>query len=477
MTNLKKGSVLTIEIQDLAFGGKGISKLKTDQGELAVFVPNTIPKQKVKARIFKKRKNFIECKLLEVIEPSPLEVKLAYQPISGAPYLSLPIDLQMDYKQKNTLELFKRLGKIHDVDNLFDEYISSPSIFHYRNKMEYAFSQIEFDLEKNDVVDNSFALGSKRRGTWWMVESLKKDSGIFDQEFETKLNQIEQFLFETGLPAWHPPQKKGFFRYLTVRKSYSDNKLLINLTTSDSNLKEFNKQNFTTFISELFSDRLAGLLHTVNSSLGERANNLDNSYDLLYGENKIEEEILNLKFDISIQSFFQTNPKSAEKLYKKVIEYVLEDCNYIKDDFVLDLFCGTGTIGQLISKHTKCNVIGVDIVKEAIDNAKINAKKNNIETAKFYTEDVGKFLKSNPDYLGKIKTIILDPPRGGIVPKTLKKIIELGAKRIVYVSCNPATQSRDFETFFEFGYKLIKISLVDQFPHTAHIESVALLVK
>lgn len=472
--SLKRGNVLEFEIQDLAFGGKGITKLPTPEGELVVFTPNTIPGQKVKARIFKKRKKFLECKLLEITERSPLETEFNYQPISGAPYITLPIEEQQKYKLKNTLELYKRIAKVTNVDEVFDEFISSPSIFHYRNKMEYAFSSIEYKLDGKPEVDNSFALGSKKRGTWWIVENLAKDSGIFDAEFEDNLHKVTEYLEGTGLPAWHPPKKEGFYRYFTVRKSYYSNQLLINLTTSLTRINEFDKKGFVDFIIGLFGERVAGIIHTINDSLGERAGNEDNTYEVLFGENRLEEHLLDLSFDVSIQSFFQTNPKSAERLYAKVIDYVMDGFEYTNEDNVMDLFCGTGTIGQLIAKKTGVNVVGVDIVEEAIENAKVNAQKNEVENTKFFAADVGKFLKEYPDYNGKIKTIVLDPPRGGIAPKTLDKVIAIDAERIVYVSCNPATQSRDIEILKKGGYRLDKISLVDQFPHTSHIESIAL---
>ena len=470
--DLKRGSVLELTIEDMAFGGKGISKIAVGEGMMAVFVPNTIPGQKVKARIFKKRKRHLECKLLEVIAHSPDEVEIDYQPISGAPYITLSVEKQREYKQNTTLEQYRRIGKVDNIEELFDTYIESPTSFHYRNKMEYAFSTIRFELETEEVLDDEFALGFKRRGTWWMVEDLNNDSGLFDVEFESKLKEIRTFLKKTGLPAWHPPKKHGFYRYLTVRKSYFNNQLLLNLTTSKTRLEEFDKQAFVDCVLDLFGDRVAGILFTINDSLGERAHNDKNDYEMLYGENLIQENLLGLSFEVSMQSFFQTNPKSAERLYSKVIDYVMEDTEYSKEDTVMDLFCGTGTIGQLISKKTGVQVIGVDIVAEAIENAKENAKRNEVETAKWFPADVGKFLTQYPEYEGKIKTIVLDPPRGGIAPKTLVKVCKIGAQRIVYVSCNPATQSRDIEVLKEYGYEMKKISFVDQFPHTSHIEAI-----
>lgn len=474
---IKKGNILEIEIEDMAFGGKGLAKLQVGESKIVMFVPNTIPGQKVKARIFKKRKKHLEGKLIEIVSPSPEEVKMDFQPISGAPYLTLPVEKQREYKQRTTIEQYRRIGKVANIEELFDTYIESPASFHYRNKMEYAFSTIRYDFEQQETLDDEFALGFKRRGTWWIVESLDKDSGLFDEEFENKLKEVRDYLEKTGLPAWHPPKKHGFYRYLTVRKSFANNQLLLNLTTSATGLVHFDKQAFVDFVLGLFGMRVAGILHTINDSLGERSHNDENEYEMLFGENLIQENLLGLSFEVSMQSFFQTNPKSAERLYSKVIEYVMEGTVYSEEDTVMDLFCGTGTIGQLISKKTGVQVIGVDIVSEAIENAKENAKRNNVKTAKWFAADVGKFLTQYPQYAGKIKTIVLDPPRGGIAPKTLLKVSQINAQRIVYVSCNPATQSRDIEVLKENGYDMIKISFVDQFPHTAHIEAIAIFEK
>ena len=179
-----------------------------------------------------------------------------------------------------------------------------------------------------------------------------------------------------------------------------------------------------------------------------------------------------------MKSFFQTNPKCAEKLYSKVVDYALENKDAINNTVVLDLFCGTGTIGQIVaSKSNNAKIVGVDIVASAIEDAKENAKRNHIEGLEFYAADVGKFLTEHPEFKTKIRTIILDPARAGIAPKTLKKIINLDAERLVYVSCNPATQARDTEQLMQAGYEIKKLSLVDQFPHTAHIETVVLFEK
>ena len=177
-----------------------------------------------------------------------------------------------------------------------------------------------------------------------------------------------------------------------------------------------------------------------------------------------------------MQSFFQTNPKCAEKLYQKVVDYVKDSKQ--KQKVIMDLFCGTGTIGQILSNNIPdAQVIGVDIIPQAIEDAKKNAERNSIRDLKFIAEDVGKFLQEYPQYKGNISTVVIDPPRAGIAPKTLNKVVQLNAARIVYVSCNPVTLARDTKYLLNEGYQLKKLSFVDQFPHTSHIESIALFEK
>jgi 23S rRNA (uracil-5-)-methyltransferase RumA len=189
------------------------------------------------------------------------------------------------------------------------------------------------------------------------------------------------------------------------------------------------------------------------------------------------ETLLDLQFEISMESFFQTNPKSAERLYNKAIEYAQTYFD-LKGEVLMDLFCGTGTIGQIMANRIAgVKVIGVDIVPEAIEDAKRNAERNQIKNLDFYAADVGKFLIEYPNFTDTIHTIMLDPPRAGIAPKTLQKIMNLNAKQIVYISCNPATQARDAKDLLANGYTMKKLSLVDQFPHTSHIEAVALFLK
>ncbi|PWH87241.1 23S rRNA (uracil(1939)-C(5))-methyltransferase RlmD [Brumimicrobium oceani] len=462
----------------MAFGGKGIARIHDENGAFVLFVQNAFPGQKVLARIVKKRKKHAECSLLKVLERSPQEIPSEYQEISGGPYIHVPPIIQEEQKKKVTLEVYRRLGNLQNIEELFDEFIPSPEHYHYRNKMEYSFSRIEHDIDSDEEIDDAFALGFKHRGTWWKVESLNKASGLFDAQWENFLKEFRSFLFETGLPAWHPPRKDGFFRHIVVRKSFYEDKLLINLVTSSEGIEDFDLEAVANFLKDKMGDRIAGFQHTINDNVADRAKIENGDCILAFGKDHVIEELNGLFFEISMESFFQTNPKSAERLYNKALDYVFEGDRSLKGKVVMDLFCGTGTIGQLLTQRTDdTKIIGVDIVAEAIADAKRNAKRNNITGVEFFAADVGKFLKAYPHYEGKIDTIVLDPPRAGIAPKTLLKVIQLGAQRIVYISCNPSTQARDIKTLEEHGYTTKKISLVDQFPHTSHIEAIGLFEK
>lgn len=474
MNNLVPGQEIELDILDFAFGGQGIAKVPTEKGDLVIFVNHAIQGQKVLARINTHKRRHIEASVIRILQPSPMEIPQPYQRFSGAPYINIPIEKQHAFKKKSVLDLYQRIGKIESPETFFDVLINSPEDYFYRNKMEYSFSAIRHEGAENKDYDD-FALGFKYTGTWWKVENLNRPNGLFDEEFEKALPVIRKFFENSELPAWHPPKKEGFYRFLIVRKSFAENQLLVNLVATSAYDTRFDKPGFVALLKELFNLRLAGVIYTLNDDVADRAKLDQGPSELLFGRDFVTEHLLGLKFKISMQSFFQPNPLCAEKLYAKVVDYTRED-NRKEDGVVMDLFCGTGTIAQLIaSQLPQTQVIGVDIVDEAIENAKENARLNQINNVKFHAADVGKFLLEYPQYQGKINTVIMDPPRAGIAPKTLRKVMRLKAERMVYVSCNPATQSRDLAELIACGYRLIKFSIADQFPHTAHVECIALL--
>ena len=347
MDILKRGQIVELEVQDFAFGGKGISRISTPDGLFPIFIEHAFPGQTVLARIVVKRKRHAEASLLKVINRSLIEEIIDVQQISGAPYIFVPIHEQIRLKQSSTIDVYSRLGGILNAKDLFDEYIASPLDYNYRNKMEYSFSSIEHDIHSDSEIDDSFALGFKHRGTWWKVENLDKESGLFDQDWENRLSEFKEFLKGTGLDAWHPPQKRGFFRHIVVRKSFHQNKLLVNLVTSSEGLNQFDADEAGRKLKQLYGDRIAGFQHTVNDNIADRAKIENGSSRLIFGDSKVIERLSGLDFEISMESFFQTNPKCAELLYQKALDYVFEEVN-LDGKVIMDLFCGTGTIGQLI---------------------------------------------------------------------------------------------------------------------------------
>ncbi len=467
---LKKGNLYEMEVHDLSFGGKGICRWETEQGQFIIFIPNTIPGQLISARIVKLRKKHAEARLMKVLKPSDLEIETGYQEVSGAPFATLPMEKQRFYKQRDSLDQFSRIGH-KEISEVFTGYIPSPKDWAYRNKMEYSFSAIIWGHEEEKAIDG-FGLGFKRRGMWWCVDDLKKPSGLFDIEFESKLQEIKKYCEASGLTAWHAPKAHGFFRSMVVRYSFVEDKFLIALQTSSDDQGRFDMIDFAGFLDGLFPMRIAGVIHTVNDHEGDRFDYMEGASRLISGQDHLFEELCGLKFKISLSSFFQTNPASAEKLYTSVIDLSQSLPN---EGVIMDLFCGTGTIAQLLARAIKGpKIIGVDIEESSISDARMNAHLNGLDDVEFHAADVGKFLAEHPEYKGQISTVILDPPRAGIAPKSLVKVIELNAEYIIYVSCNPSTQARDTTILKGAGYALTHYHLVDQFPHTSHIEGVAL---
>jgi 23S rRNA (uracil-5-)-methyltransferase RumA len=479
----RKNEPLILDVEDIAFGGKGIARITTDRGPFVVFIQNAFPGQKVEARVVKCKARHAECRLEEVIERAACEVDMKFQEIPGAPYARVPLEIQHDTKAKTALDLYKRIGGVEDIEAIYEGFIPSSKNWHYRNKMEYSFSSIVHNPETGEK-DDGFGLGFKKRGTWWAVENLNGDSGLFDAQVENFLHQLKQWFEKSSLPAWHPPKREGFYRFLVVRRSEANQKLLFNLVTSSDGLDHFDQTEFVKILTTEFGDRLQGVLHTLNDDKGDRVEARSGSSKLIYGEPFITETLHGLDFGIEMSSFFQTNPSCAERLYAEVIAAVDAPRHGAsalpnKDDgkYIMDLFCGTGTIAQMLARHTGRSIIGVDIVEQAIEDARKSANNNGTQNVEFHAADVGKFLLEFPEYKGRIESIVLDPPRAGISPKTLRKVIRLGAERLVYVSCNPATQARDIVTLREFGYELKRLKLVDQFPHTAHVEAIAVFEK
>ena len=450
---MKKNDFIEVMINDIAFPNKGKGIVE----DMPITVKNTIPGQKVMARITKKKNGNLEGELREILERSPLETEKGcshFELCGGCSYQ------RISYKEENKIKenmVKKILDNAGISDYEFEGLLPAPEEKAYRNKCEFSFG----DSEK----DGDLALGMRKRNSFYEVVTLK-DCNIVDNDFLRIINTTLEFFTENNIPFYHKKRHDGQLRHLVVRKAAFTGEILINLiTTSDYT---FNPEDYAKAILDTeLSGKIAGILHTINDSLADVVQSDETK--ILYGNDYFYENLLGLKFKISAFSFFQTNSKGAEKLYSVVREYAGDTSGKV----VFDLYCGTGTIGQIMSEGSK-KVIGIEIVEEAVEAAKINAELNGITNCEFIAGDV---LKKVDELEDKPDLIIVDPPRDGINPKAILKIIDFGAEEIVYVSCKPTSLARDLQVFEANGYKTVKVKCVDMFPRTQHVETVVLLAK
>ncbi|MBT3349054.1 23S rRNA (uracil(1939)-C(5))-methyltransferase RlmD [bacterium] len=458
---IEPGTVLDVEIVDLAFGGSGVAKVE----DFVIFVDGGITGQRVRARIKKVKKRFAEAVAVEVLSRSKFEKIPDLQLVPGAPWITIPVEMQREIKKKQTVDLYKKFVQF-DLETVWDEFVKSPQEFWYRNKMDFLFG---ID------ADGNFALGSKKRGQFQIVESLEKPCGLFDEFFEKLVPEIRKFCEKTKLPPLDE-KSAGFFESLVVRRSCVENKFLVEIVTAGTDAK-FDPKLLADFLSKKMGERFGGIFHTQKIRTDSR--HTEQKSTLILGSPKLREVLGGLEFEISRDSFFQPNPAAAAELYKKVVQFL----DLKSGESVLDLFCGTGTIAQMVAKNfPNSRVIGVEIVESAVEDAKKNAEKNEIKNVTFACADVRKWLKAhNFSCVGKAnrgtEVMVLDPPRAGIETKSLERIIERAPGKIIYVSCNPSTQARDAKILMAAGFRLEKFALVDQFPHTAHVETVAQFVR
>ena len=259
------------------------------------------------ARVVKCKSKYAECKLEDVLERSPSEQAIPYQEIPGAPYAHLPIADQHAMKEQTALELYRKIGNVEHLDQVYQGLIGSPENWHYRNKMEYSFSAIVHNSETGEKEDR-FGLGFKRRGTWWAVEDLNRDSGLFDADVENAMPHLRDWFSSTGLPAWHPPRREGFFRFLVVRKSIATQRLLINLVTTSDGITDFDQNAFTAKLQATLGNRVQGVLHTINDDKGERVEARAGASTCIYGDPFVTETLHGLDFDVEMASFFKPIP-------------------------------------------------------------------------------------------------------------------------------------------------------------------------
>ena len=449
---MKKGDIFEGKVIRTEFPNKGIIDIEGQK----VIVKNALEGQVVRFSINKKRRDKVEGRLLEVIEPSPLEQPATCKHFGicgGCRYQNLSYEQQLDLKKRQVEELIEKNGLSFDIENIY----GSPITEGYRNKMEFTFG----DEEK----DGPLALGMHKKNSFYDIVTLD-DCRIVDPDFNVLLQAILKYFKEKGETYFHKIRHEGFLRHLVMRRSVKTGDILINLvTTTQSRLDESEFVNM--ILSQKIDGKVVGILHTLNDNLADVVQSDETK--TLYGQDYFYEYLYNMRFKISPFSFFQTNTLGAEVLYDKVREYVGET----KDKLVYDLYTGTGTIAQMLAPVAS-KVVGVEIVEEAVEAAKKNAVDNHLDNCEFIAGDV---LKVVDNLTQKPDILVLDPPRDGIHPKALRKIINFNVDEMVYVSCKPTSLMRDLLVFREAGYEVKRCCLVDMFPGTVHVETVVLLSK
>ena len=466
---MKKGQMCEGIVEKVKFPNKGIVKVEDSE----VTVKNTIPGQKVSFVINKKRKGKAEGRLLEILEKSELENAEAncphYGVCGGCNYQTLPYEEQLKLKAGQVLELMKAV--VPNAADIFEGIRKSPQQFGYRNKMEYTFG--------DEVKDGPLALGMHKRGSFYDIVTVD-ECRIVDDDYRKILGATVAYFRAQDIPFYHRMRHEGYLRHLLVRKAVKTEEILIDLITTTQEICAGESCVNETALLDGWKEQLlaleldgsiAGILHTKNDSVADAVKN--EGTEILYGQDYFYEELLGLKFRISPFSFFQTNSLGAEVLYQTAREYIGDSLDEKSEKTVYDLYSGTGTIAQILSPAAK-RVIGVEIVEEAVEAAKENAQLNQLENCDFIAGDVLKvldYIEEKPDF------IVLDPPREGIHPKALEKIIRYGVDRMIYISCKPTSLQRDLEVLQAQGYVVERICCVDMFPGTVHVETVVLLSK
>ena len=461
---MKKGDIFEGVIEYIDFPNKG--RVMAD-GQV-ITVKNGIPGQKIRAMINKKKGQRLEARLLEVLEKSPLETQPPvchnFPACGGCLYQTMSYDAQLSMIETQVRHLLdpviQKCGQTDEAghpDYMFEGILSSPCQYGYRNKMEFSFG--------DDHKDGPLTLGLHKKGSTYDILTVD-DCKIVHKDFTTILTAVLEYFHENPAPYYKKMQHTGYLRHLLIRRAQTSGEILVNLVTTSQE-----SHDLAPLVEKVLSlpleGTIVGFLNIINDSLADVVQSDETR--ILYGRDYFYETILGLKFKITPFSFFQTNSLGAEVLYSAARKYIGDTDNKT----VFDLYSGTGTIAQILAPVAK-KVIGVEIVEEAVEAAKENARLNHLDNCEFIAGDVLKMLDTiseRPDF------IVLDPPRDGIHPKALEKIIDYGVDRMIYISCKPTSLARDLETLMARGYRVEKVCCVDMFPGTVHVETVVLMSK
>ena len=451
---MKKGQIYEGIIERVDFPNKGI--VFVPEEEQYVTVKNGIPGQKIRFMINKFKRGNAEGRLLEVLEKSPLETRepvcSIFPACGGCMYQTMPYEEQVKMKEGQIRRIMDPVVK---GEYVFEGVKHSPKEFHYRNKMEFSFG--------DEFKDGPLSLGLHKKGSTYDVLTAG-DCQLVHEDMDKILLCVLNYFKERNVSYYKKMQHVGYLRHLLLRRGDTTGEILVNLVTTTQE-----EYDLTPLVEELLAleleGKIVGILHILNDSLSDVVKSDETR--ILYGQDFFYEKLLGLEFKITPFSFFQPNSKGAEVLYETVREYIGD----IDNQVVFDLFSGTGTIGQVLAPVAK-KVIGVEIIKEAVEAAKENAVRNGLSNCRFIAGDVFKVLDEIEE---KPDVIVLDPPRDGIHPKALPKILNYGVDKIVYISCKMTSLARDLEMMQLAGYRVEKMTAVDQFCETVHVETVVLL--
>lgn len=459
---MKKGEIYEGIIEKVDFPNKGYVCIDDQK----VLIKNGIPGQKVRFMIQKKRSGRAQGRILEVLEKSPFETRDAvcnnFPACGGCMYQTMSYENQLVMKETQIRELLEealvrggQVDKNGQADFDWEGIHGSPIEFGYRNKMEFSFG--------DEYKDGPLSLGLHKKGSTYDVLTAS-DCKLVHPDMTAILSSVLDFFTELGAVHYKKMQHTGYLRHLLLRRGVTSGEILVHVITT--NQAEYD---YAPLVSRLLAlpleGKIVGIMHIINDSLSDVVQSDETR--LLYGQDYFYETLLGLRFKISTFSFFQPNSLAAEVLYSIVRDYIGDT----KDKEVFDLYSGTGTIAQLLASVAK-EVIGVEIVEEAVEAAKVNAALNGLTNCRFIAGDVLKVLDNLTE---KPDMIILDPPRDGIHPKALPKILAYGVENIVYISCKPTSLARDLPAFLAAGYEVQRSCSVDQFCETVHVETVVLM--
>lgn len=459
---IKKRKTYELEITDLAFGGKGLAK----PDGFPVFIDRCVPGDLAFVKITKKKKSWAEGKLIKVLKPSPLREagRCTYcRFCGGCKWQELPYEQQLIYKKRHVTESLAHIGGLKDVRVM--DVIPSDQVYEYRNKMEFSCSSQRWllpDELADETIKKDFGIGLHVPGTFDKVIDIRQCE-IMPALGNEILNDVREFIRASDLPVYHLRRHQGFWRFLMLRHSVARDEWMVNIVTSE------NQPEVVDRLAEELAGRYPNIRSIVNNITDARSGvSTGQEERVLFGEDHLLETLGDFQFKISANSFFQTNTRACQKLYAKAEEYA----GLTGAETVLDLYSGTGTIPIWLSGKAK-KVYGIEIVPSAVVDAKENARINGIENCEFLEGDIKDVMSKVPD---RPDVIIIDPPRVGMHKDVVGHVLARSPERIVYVSCNPATLARDLE-MLSGRYAVLEVTPVDMFPHTYHIESVALLVR